>query len=363
MEPTPIAIEPARARPRWLAALRVFGLVFAGWTVYGVLQANSVYWFRQLDGTAPPVTFVQLLRYLVPEAWLWVPLTLGVLAAAYRLPITATNWPHRVPLHLLFGLLFHLAGAFAIYFAHPLIRYGPRPVLPRFLLAGMLFDLFIYSAIVASVHAVVAHRQALRLRGELVQAELRMLRMQLQPHFLFNTLNAVSELIHRDPLRAERALARLGDLLRWSLQSSSLKEVSLREELGALEIYLDIQRLRHGDAHALSVVAEAAALDVAVPSLLLQPLVENAIRHGVHVAGGSRGAVSVEASRRNGRLHLRVSDTGRGLDPSWREGTGLRATRARLAGLYGDDHSMRLSSRSGGGTLVEVAIPAREVPA
>jgi two-component system LytT family sensor kinase len=332
-------------------------LVFAGWTLYGILQTNSLYWFRQMDG-APRIAFVNLLRYILPECWIWAVYTLPVLAVARALPIHAANWKSRVPLHVLFAVLFHVAGAVTAWALHDWIRpAGPRPVMPRYLVSGLLFDGFIYAAIVASVHAAVARGQEIRLRQALLETELRMLRMQLQPHFLFNTLNAVSELIHRDPARAERALARLGDLLRWSLQSSSLKEVSLREELGALDIYLDIQRLRHGEGLSLSVDAEPAALDVAVPGLLFQPLVENAIRHGIH--GAARGSVAVEARRLDGRLRVRIADDGGGLAEGFREGTGLAATRARLAGLYGADHALRLAPGPHGGTVVEVTIPAR----
>jgi two-component system LytT family sensor kinase len=343
--------------PPSLFRARTLALVLAAWTVYGVLLANHVFWVRRMNGL-PEIPFRHLLEYQLPEAWLWALLTVPVLFLARRFPVTATTALRRVPLHLAFAVLVHLVGVVVLYLAHPFVRRGgPRLEMPTGLLAGLFFDVFIYAAIVATVHAVTAQGQALRLRNELLEAELRMLRMQLQPHFLFNTLNAVSELIHRDPGRAERAVARLGDLLRWSLQSSSLKEVTLREELNALDLYLDIQRLRHGDGLHLRVAADPAALDLAVPSLLLQPLVENAIRHGVR--GAPAGTVTVEARQVDGRLRLAVADDGRGLDAGFREGTGLRATRARLDGLYGEDQEMRLGAGENGGTRVEVTIPAR----
>jgi two-component system LytT family sensor kinase len=348
----------ARGRPFGLGA-RTIGLIFLGWTIYALLLANMLYWIRQVNPDMPQVSYVNLLRWALPEAWLWAILTLPIIEAARRLPVTAANWWHRVPTHFLIAVALHVVFATVMYFAHPYVRPGgPRPPWPRNLVSGYFFVWFIYAAIVATWHAVHAQGQALRFKNALLEAELRTLRMQLQPHFLFNTLNAVSELIHRDPARAERAVARLGDLLRWSLSSSSLREVSLREELAALDLYLDIQRLRYGDDLSLTVEAESAALEVAVPSLLLQPLVENAIRHGVH---GARGAVAVDARRENGRLLLRVADDGRGLSPDFREGTGLRATRARLAGLYGDDHALRFTGGPDGGTTVEVTIPARTI--
>jgi signal transduction histidine kinase len=335
----------------------VIAFIFLGWTLYGILVANLVYGVRTVAGL-PRVSLGNLVRYQLPEAWLWALLTFPILALARRFPVTGRTWWARVPLHLVFAILVHVVIAVTMDVAHPFVRAGgPRPEMPERLLMNVFFDLFIYAGIVATWHAAFAQGQALRLRNELLEAELRMLRMQLQPHFLFNTLNAVSELIHRDPARAERALARLGDLLRWSLQSSSLKEVTLAEELAALEIYLDIQRLRHGDGLVLRVAADPAALDAAVPSLLLQPLVENAIRHGVR--GARAGRVEIAARRENGRLRLTVDDDGTGLAPGFAEGTGLRATRARLAGLYGEEQSLRLVPRATGGTSVEVVIPAR----
>jgi two-component system, LytTR family, sensor kinase len=345
-----------RDRRRRFPARRV-GLVFAGWAVYAVLAANTILFNRQLHGE-PAVPYFDLLRFKLPEALLWALLTFVVLELARRLPVTAANWWHRVPLHLLFAATFHVVGVLVMYVAHPWVRPGgPRAPLPGALVGGILFDVFIYATIVATWHAVAAHGQALRLRNELLEAELRTLRMQLQPHFLFNTLNTVSELIHRDPDLAERAVARLGDLLRWSLKTSSLGEVPLREELHALDLYLDIQRLRHGEGLTLRVDAEPAVLACGVPSLLLQPLVENAIRHGI---GSARGTVSVEARREDGRVVLRVSDDGAGLAPVHREGTGLRTTRTRLRKLYGDDHVLRLAGGPRGGTTVEIVVPARE---
>ncbi len=349
----PATLMRVTRNPLW----RTFALVFAGWTLYGVLVGNLIYGLRKLNG-APPVSLFNLIRYSMADAWMWALLTLPILGLARRFPISGTNWWRHVPLHLLFAVLIHAFISTFMYVTHAWVRGGgPRPELPQTLLAGVFFDTFIYAGIVATWHAAFAHGQALRLRNELLEAELRMLRMQLQPHFLFNTLNAVSELIHRDPARAERALARLGDLLRWSLQSSSLQEVTLSEELAALEIYLDIQRLRHGAQLTLRIDAAPDTLELAVPSLLLQPLVENAIRHGVR--GVRSGRVDVTARRENGRLRLVVEDDGAGLVSGYVEGTGLRATRARLAGLYGGDHVMRLSPRQAGGTAVEVTNPAR----
>jgi len=334
-------------------------LVFGGWTAYALLAASLFYGWRSRDGVPPPL--LGMMQYWLVTSWAWALATFPIVALARRFPVTPATWPARIPLHLGMAVVMHVAVTVTLWAVHPYVRSGPRPEMPYALIGNLFFHMFVYVALVAIVQAAVAQGQALRLRNELLEAELNVLRMQLQPHFLFNTLHAVSELIHVDPPRAERALARLGDLLRWSLQSSGRQEVPLREELAALESYLDIQRLRHGDDLTFRIEADADTLGLAVPNLLLQPLVENAIRHGVRGRPG-RG-VTVRARRAEGRLELAVDDDGRGIDPGWREGTGLRTTRARLAGLYGENHALRLEPRPEGGTRAAVSLPARPVEA
>jgi LytS/YehU family sensor histidine kinase len=299
-------------------------------------------------------------RMQLPEVWLWALLTLPILAAAYRFPVTRSNWKRRAPLHLLFAVGLHFFRVGVMWLVDPALTGSQAHPMPYALVGTILLDGFIYVAIVGVVHAASAQGQALRFRNELLEAELRMLRMQLQPHFLFNTLNAVSELARIDPERAEQALVRLGDLLRWSLQSSRLREVSLHEEMAALETYLEIQRLRHGEGLTFHLDAEPEALDLAVPSLLLQPLVENAIRHGLR--GSFRGNIAIHAAREGDLLRMAIVDDGRGLPAGFREGTGLRTTRARLLGLYGESHSFRIERGSQGGTVIEIDLPARPAP-
>jgi sensor histidine kinase YesM len=330
--------------------------VFGGWTLYAIVVAYLFYAWRSRTGE-PHLPYWGLVHYWIVTAWLWALLTLPIVAAAHRFPVTSTTWLGRVPLHLAFAVVVHITHTVTLWAIHPYVRPGPRLEMPGALMGLLFFNLFVYVALVAIVHAADAQGQAHRLRAELLEAELHVLRMQLQPHFLFNTLNAVSELIHVDAERAERALARLGDLLRWSLQSSTLQQVSLREELAALESYLDIQRLRHGGGLTIRVEADADTPGIAVPSLLLQPLVENAIRHGVR--GRAAGTVSIRTRRDGDRLLLTVADDGRGLDAVIHEGTGLRTTRARLEGLYGADQAIRIHPGPRGGTVVEVTIPAR----
>jgi signal transduction histidine kinase len=351
--------SPAAPRPFLWRLGRTLLIAFLAWSVYAVIAANVLYVFRA-NVNAPRAPFYGMVQFTLPDAWLWALLTPLVFAAARRFPVVGRTWWPNAALHVVLALVIHLVHQVGIWWLHPHVRPGPRPLMPASLYATLLFDVFLYAAMVASVHAVDARRQAMRLRSELLESELRLLRAQLEPHFLFNTLNAVSELVHIDAARADRALARLGDLLRWTIQSSGLHEITLREELAALETYLELQRLRHEDL-VFAIAADADTLALAVPGLLLQPLVENAIQHGVR--GMPNGRVHIGARRRDGVLAIEVVDNGRGVAADSREGTGLRATRARLEGLYPGTHHFAFRNAPGGGTEVVVEIPARRLHA
>jgi LytS/YehU family sensor histidine kinase len=204
--------------------------------------------------------------------------------------------------------------------------------------------------------------KASQLEKLLAQARLQTLQTQLQPHFLFNALNTISAFIDRDPGGARRMIEHLGDLLRYSLEHSSRQLTTLEEELTALNHFLAIQRVRFEDHLKVSVSIEPDTLRAAVPGLILQPLVENAIRHGVARQHLSR--ITISASRDNGNLHLRVLDNGRGLPSGWQlstgAGIGLSNTQQRLAQLYPSTHQFTLRETPDGGVMAEVVIPYHE---
>jgi hypothetical protein len=227
-----------------------------------------------------------------------------------------------------------------------------------------------FGVIVGVTQAYVWHRlfeerqlRAVRLEAELARSQLQVLRSELHPHFLFNALHAVSTLMHRDVAAAETMLARLGDLLRTSLANGAAHEVSLGEELEFLERYLDIERTRFGERLVVTVDAAADTLEGCVPRLLLQPLVENAITHGIAPRRGP-GAVLVRARRRGGRLRIVVADDGLGAGAAGRKasGIGLANTRQRLEGLYGREHRFRAGPAPGGGFLVSLQVPFHTEP-
>ncbi len=222
----------------------------------------------------------------------------------------------------------------------------------------------IYWIIVSISHALAYYRRAeererkaVELEARLADAKLDALRMQLHPHFLFNTLNAISTLVHKDPHAADEMLANLSELLRATLDAEG-QEIPLRQELELLDRYLEIQQARFGDRLKVEKQIDAAALDALVPTLILQPLVENAIRHGIE-PNTKPGLVSVTAQSRNSLLHLSVTDNGGGLQkPSDKpSGIGLANTRARLQELYCGAARLALNSKTGEGFSVEIEIP------
>jgi signal transduction histidine kinase len=206
-------------------------------------------------------------------------------------------------------------------------------------------------------------RRAAELEGQLARAQLEALRMQINPHFLFNTLNTIAALIHDQPDAADRMLTRLSELLRLSLERTDAQEIPLRQELHFLDRYLEIEQARFGDRLHVAFEIPEALREVLVPSLILQPIVENSIRHGVEQREEA-GRILIRAAAAGGNLELTVADNGPGL-PSGRntfarEGIGLSNTRSRLRHLYGECQSVELGAADGGGLLVRITLPLRK---
>ncbi len=225
----------------------------------------------------------------------------------------------------------------------------------------------VYWALIGLQHALDYHQQA-RARAEraallearLMESQLQALQQQLHPHFLFNTLHAISTLVHRDPDKADLMIERLSDLLRVTLHKVGVQEVELAQELDYLRAYLDIEQVHFGDRLRVEYCIDAAVLDALVPTLILQPLVENAVRHGLEpvVRGGT---LSIEARADGDVLVVQVKDDGAGYPSSrpQRSGVGLTNTRSRLDRLYGEEGVLRISDKPGGGTVVDIRLPLR----
>jgi len=210
-------------------------------------------------------------------------------------------------------------------------------------------------------------RQAEKLEARLTESRLHALQAQLRPHFLFNALNGVAALVRSDPRVAEEMVANLSDMLRFTLANDGRQEISLREELSFVERYLALQQMRFGDRLTVELQVDPATLDCLIPSLLVHPLVENAVLHGIEPFSGP-GLIRVETRPTRGRLEIIVEDNGCGLEaarPTTRSsgtGIGLRSVRERLAALYGAEQEVGLQARPEGGTVAVVAVPIRKVP-
>jgi signal transduction histidine kinase len=316
------------------------------------------------------------LRILAQELASWSPcalLTPPVVAMTLRVRRLGRSARRVVLFHLAGAVLFaSLTGSLMglAEYAIPWTpdRGGPLHAAWWALLGYLGFNLLFYVLIVAgteaAAHAWESRRRALTAAvyaRQLAEARLHVLGAQLQPHFLFNALHAISALVWEDQARADRLLARLSELLRLTLSSNTRVETTLAEELALLRRYAEIQEARYGDRLRVDFEIDPGVESALVPRLILQPLVENAIRHGV-TRRITAGTVWVRARAGGGRLHLTVEDDGVGLGDAVREGIGLSITRARLAQLYGREQGFVLERGAGGGALSRLRPPYRTSP-
>jgi sensor histidine kinase YesM len=231
--------------------------------------------------------------------------------------------------------------------------------------SGLFFRYLTYSFLLATSISIDYYRhyrerelRTSRLEAKLAEAQLQTLRNQIHPHFLFNTLNAISSLMHKDVEAADEAISRLADLLRATLEVNGAQEVTLRQEIDILNQYIEIEKLRLGERLVVELDVQEDAYQAMVPNLFLQPIVENAIRYGVASKSGT-GKVTVSARCAERRLEIRVTDDGPGLPGEFKEGIGIGNTKARLRQLYGTNQSFLMTEGSPGGLCVTLLIPLR----
>jgi signal transduction histidine kinase len=362
--------DGAFPRGRELLGILAFWLLFAAVSLTNML-------FPPGDN-GPPVT-PAVIGVSVSYAALWAIATLPVFWLARRFPIDTTRRVRRIALYLVAGL----ALALAVDVIMELLRHSALPPPPRgrfgpggerSLWAGVQWHLLneftVYSAMLAAGIArdyFIRYQrrlaEAATLRTQLAEARLTALQNQLNPHFLFNTLNAVAALVERDPAGVRRMIARLSELLRATLESGSEVEVPLSRELALASRYLDILQIRFEGRLTTRLDAPADLQNALVPQLILQPLIENAMKHAVgQTSIPSRIAVSVQ--RQDYDLVLAVADTGaNGVGPiSGGTGIGLQNTRARLQQLYADEQDLSLASNDIGGTTVTIRLPYHTTP-
>jgi two-component system, LytTR family, sensor kinase len=356
-----VAETPSRpvARPAALWAAS-----FAYWTLSGLLSALSYHAMADFGGG--PVTWGRALGVSLAATWPWAPLTVGIFWLARRRPIERHDWARGVAIHALGSGAVVLLRALTIYLGDPWVGWYARP--PSFgdvLVTSIDHNLLLYWLFVGVAHGLHSARRgrehalrASRLEAQLTRARLAALAGRLHPHFLFNTLHSISELVHRDANAADQMIVRLADLLRRTLRADDGPEVRLAEEIETLEAYLDIERLRFGDRLSVAWHVAPDALELSVPRWSLQPLVENALRHGL-APRAAPGTLSISARRRLDRLVLEVRDDGVGVAPQARPGVGLGDTRTRLRELHGDAAALVLEPAPGGGTCARLELPAR----
>lgn len=359
--------DSIRQRP-WLKWI----LIGVGWAMFALFFASETVVSRAYAGRG--LNFGVALEAWLICAFLWFAATPLVLWLARRFPLERHKWLSSVLIHLGAGaiLSFSLLWLYVLIVSLLRLDSGQQSLLQAFrsqLVNSFHSEFLTYWMIIGLSHGIDYYRKyrerelrAAQLETRLAQAQLDALKMQLHPHFLFNTLNSISVLMADDVTAARRMLNRLSDLLRASLEKSGRHEVSLKEELEFLHNYLEIEQTRFQDRLAVRIEIEPAALDARVPNLILQPLVENAIRHGI-AARSEPGLIEISAGRQNGMVELVVRDNGPGLGAASHEkimkGIGLSNTQARLDQLYGRAHHFEMHDADGGGLEVRITIPFR----
>jgi two-component sensor histidine kinase len=352
-------------------------LIFGFWTLIAILTAaNSLLDPRGRGGPISPSASITM---AFAEGYMWATLTPLIFRLGSRYTIERTNWIWRVLLYVSVGLVIAILFDMAYGWLRWHVVYNPplspNDVLPVQRVRRLWFmnEFIVYVAILSAAfarnyflryrarreEAINLQAQAAQLQAQLADARLAALRTQLNPHFLFNTLHAISALVERDPRGVRRMIARLSELLRTTLEGAEEQEIPLRQEIAFIERYLDIMQIRFQGRLEVDMQIEPDAREALVPNLILQPLVENAVKHGVSKLEGI-GRITIVGRREGARIVLQVCDNGpafQGELPQAGEGVGLRNTRARLSQLYGSDQSISLRAANGGGLIAEVSFP------
>ena len=356
---------------RWLRGWRAWVTGFAFWTIVGLLaflyqyldifvRAETEPFYEKLieeltgsygAGLLFPF-IVRYVRHLRSRGYRWYAIVAAQVGALpiYSIAHTTWNWTTRELAYTIFAPGNYDYGIMSFRY----VMEFPNDVIDYAIFATLIY-LFDHFRAAQDRETRMAHLQT-----ELTKARLRALESQLHPHFLFNALNTVSSVMHKNIAAADTMLSQLGDLLRRTLQTSETHEIPLRSELQTLELYLDIMRARFADRLEVTLDVETGTENVAVPQLLLQPIVENALRHG-DPGRGHIARVAISATRQDGNVVLRVEDNGAGISESFdqlqKRGVGLRNTARRLEHLYGNRHAVTLENRPTGGLAVTITIP------
>lgn len=353
-----------------MAPKLLHGLGFAAlWTLVGLAFASQIYLQSNLLGHS--ITWGEAIRDSLEEWYVYGALSFPVVWLARRFPPEGGRLWLTACIHLGAALVFSLAyvllgalvGQVDSMVTGESATYGEifHPLLAR----TFPYNLLIYGVIISISHALDYYRkyhertvQALELEKHLTDARLQALLHQLKPHFLFNTLNGIASLMHTDVQAADRMLVCLAELLRVTMSHTGAPQTTLREEISFIERYLDIERIRFRSRLEVSIAIDEDAMEAQIPSLILQPVVENAVRHGIE-PNARTGRIELRGVQENGKLVLTVADNGSGIPAGGpkKEGIGLSNTRARLTELYGAHQRFELVNRPEGGLCVRMTIP------
>ena len=353
-------------------ALSKWALIFACWTFLAFLfsgpqMIQAIRLNRAAEGWNSVVGELIF-------SYLWLGLTPLVIWLSRSFRIEGGQRFKRLTIHFLASVVIVLAHVLVFTVISIPFDWYPHltPFWNKYFLLILNFtpsNVMFYWGVVVIDHALDYYRKlqerelrASQLETQLAQSQLQVLKMQLHPHFLFNTLNAISALIRESPDEADEMVSRLGDLLRMTLETAGLQEVPFKKELEFLKHYLDIEQTRFQDRLKVEMAIEPETLDGLVPSMILQPLVENSVRHGV-APRPEGGCIKIKAWRDNSLLRLEVEDDGPGVcgNAPLKERVGLTNTRARVRNLYGDEHDLKMRNADGGGLVVSLSIPFRTV--
>ncbi|HEX8746749.1 MAG TPA: histidine kinase [Pyrinomonadaceae bacterium] len=345
---------------------RVGLLILLAHTALFIIQIPQVYLYNA-NNQNPLAWWIPVSR-LAWGVYLWAFITPLILWLGLRLPVTRLHLWRNLFLHLIFGFLFGVIQHYGYHAGLGLLGLlTPQAAGESIANLSLMFNFVTaaivrYATVIAIEQAFLYFRESQERAFRLQQAELEVLKMQLHPHFFFNTLNALSALIYRSPKEADRMITQLGDLFRIALRKDKAQEISLAEELEFLKTFLQIHQTLMGNRLEAELKIEPETLSALLPNLILQPLVENSIRHGI--APLERGGrIEIDAGLRNERLVLQVRDSGSGHAPEKvqnHSGVGLANTRARLKNLYGAAHRFEIASVPGEGTVVTIELPFRE---
>ena len=349
-------------------------LLFVGWTLVSIIFAGISY-AAAIGENNKEFGFVSALRLNLVQFYLWAILSPLVFRFSRRFPIelrplNVRNFVLYFPALISFASIHQVLHLAVLWSIIPRWRQKYPALIDcyrAYFAFGFYIDLIIALLIVIAVHALLYYQNfraselaQSSLKTQLAQAQLRALKMQLHPHFLFNTLHSISSLVLEDPPKANSMIARLGDFLRLTIENSEQQLVTLKEETEFLRCYLDIEQVRFGDRLTVAFELEPQTLSAQVPHLILQPLVENAIQHAI-APRATRGHINIEAKRLNSLLRVAISDNGPGItsnaDLLGKKCVGLSNARSRLQQFYGPDFRFELMNASDGGLIVVMEIP------